>query len=188
MVLDFKAELDKLIRLESEPLPGESCELAEMLAEGCGLLSSFGKKQDDISLQVEEIYDLVQAAELREGLREEKRKADKLVGAVIGLCDIIEDFYEFAKTRDDELSRQAALMMRGADRMLGECGVSRIGDEEEAGIPLNPEIHTARSAAPSAYPKEHVARVLRSGYRHNGEVIRKAVVILSSGEDEGYNE
>ncbi|MCL2107600.1 MAG: hypothetical protein FWH26_11165, partial [Oscillospiraceae bacterium] len=190
--LDFKAELDKLIRLETEPLPQPGGELAEILAAGRELLSFFSKKQDDISMQVEEIYDLAQeagASDARDALRDERKQGARLAGAVIGLCDIIEDFYEFAKNgHDGELSRQALLMWRGAGRLLSECGMARIDGDCEAGRPLDPEVHAGQSMAPSPLPRGSVVSVLRSGYRHNGNVARKAAVILSAGPEGGYDE
>lgn len=175
-MLDFKAELDKLLSQESEPLPDSG------LAEA---LSFFNKKQDDISLQVEEIYDLVRESDTREllgALNDEKRRAKGLVGAVVGLCDIIDDFNAYAaQSGDDTLYEQALMMWDNTERFLEECGMARIGGE---GTELDPEIHTVQAVTPGTLPKEYVEHVLRSGYRYMGAVIRKASVAVSLGMGE----
>ncbi len=180
-MLDFKAELDKLLSMETEPLPDKGDELAEVLL-------SFGKKQTDISMQVEEIYDIVKDADdsaAREELRSERKRAVRLVNAVMGLCDIIEDFHVYAaRNADEALAGQALMMWRNTEKMLEECGMSRINGYGETGERFNPEIHKVQAVSPSVYPREHVTRVLRSGYRHMGEVARKAVVVVSAGKGE----
>jgi len=188
-MLDFKAELDKLLAMETEPLPEN--ELAEVLAAGRELLASFNKKQTDISMQVEEIYDLVREAdnaEMRDSLREEKRRAARLVGLIIGLCDILEDFHAYtAQGGDEALARQSLMMWKNSGKILEECGMARVCEPGETGEAFSPDIHTVQAVTPSDCPKEHVARVLRSGYRYMGTVVRKAAVVLSSGT-EGFNE
>lgn len=186
-MLDFKHELHKLLQQETQPLPQD--ELAEIAQAGRLLLSSLNKKQSDISLQVEEIYDIVgnmDTAALQEALQAEKGRAGELAAAVVGLCDILEDFRAYAAgAGEPELEEQARLMWKNAGRLLERCGFIRLGDE---GQPLDPEIHTVQSAVSSPVPREHVARVLQSGYRHLGTVVRRATVVVSKGMEDITNE
>jgi molecular chaperone GrpE (heat shock protein) len=186
-MLDFKRELNKLLDQETRPLPKD--EFAEIALAGQRVLAALDKKQSEISLQVEEIYDIVgnmDTAALQETLQSERRRADVLAGAVVGLCDSIEDFCAYAgDSGDTALAEQARVMWNNSADLLARCGFVRLGD---VGRPLDPEIHTVQSAAPSSFPREHVTRVLQSGYRYLGTVVRKAVVVVSKGTEEKPDE
>jgi molecular chaperone GrpE len=175
-MLNFETELNKLLARESEPLAHS--ELAELM------LAALNKKHADISFQIEEIYDLTKEADtsvLRETLDTEKRRADKLTAAVVGLCDILEHFCAYARQSGSEhLASQAFLLLKNSTAVLEGCGITRLGEEGQA---LDPEIHTVQNAAASSFPREHVAQVLQSGYRYLGEVVRRASVIVSTGPE-----
>lgn len=184
-MIDFKQELDKLLEKEPQPLPED--ELPALLLNGQKALDSLGKRQSELSIQLEEIYDIVgnmDTAVLQDALLGEKQRVGALVGAAVGLCDLLEDFLIYAQgSGDEELYKQARIMWSNSDTMLQRCGLARLGEE---GQQLNPEIHNVRSATRSPLPREHVARVLQSGYRYLGMVVRKAAVILSKGMETTY--
>lgn len=177
---DFEAELEKLLADEGEPLP--QGELAEVLAESRNLVEALYKNQADLSLQVEEIYDLVKDAdtrELRGVLKAERDRSQQLLGAVVGLSDMLEHVCVYAgQSGSAELEHQCRLLWQHGRRLLESCSIIRLG---EAGQPLDPALHTVQSAAVSEVPKEHLLRVLQSGYRYQGMLLRKAVVVVSLG-------
>jgi molecular chaperone GrpE (heat shock protein) len=179
-IVDFEAELEKLLAGEQEPLP--LFELAEVLAENRAVLEAVNKRQADVSLQVEEIYDLVKDADTRElqgVLNTERSRAQQLLGAAVGLSDLLEYFCVYAgQSGSAELEHQGRLLWQNSRRILEGCGITRLG---EAGQPLDPALHTVQSVAASEFPRETVAQVLQSGYRYLGRVARKAVVVLSTG-------
>jgi molecular chaperone GrpE (heat shock protein) len=179
-MMDFEAELNKLLARESGPLP--QSELAELAAAEQNLFASLNQKQTDLSLQIEEIYDLAKEADtrvLQEALETEKIRANRLAGAAVRLSDMLEDFCVYAaESGSEELAAQAVLLWKNSGALLEGCGITRLGEE---GQPLDPEIHTVKAAAPSFLPREHVSRVLQSGYRYLGEVVRKAAVLVSTG-------
>ena len=181
-MINFEAELVKLLAQESKPVL--QSELTELAAVGEHLLSTLNKKQADISLQVEELYDLTKESDntsLLESIKDEKARAAMTVRTAIGLSDLIDDFYEFAKqSGSEDLARQAVLMRKKADVLLEKCGTTRLGEEGQA---LDPEIHAVQSGAASRIPREHVAKVLQSGYRYLGAIVRKATVVVSIGRD-----
>jgi len=178
--MDFEAELAKLLAQESEPLP--ESELVEIAAAGRQLLLTLNKKQADISMQVEELYDLTKDSDntaLQEALQDVKARAQSAVRAAVGLCDLIEDFFEYSQQSGmEELARQALMMRKEADGLLEQCGIARLGEE---GQPLDPDVHSVRSGAASQIPREHVVKVLQSGYRYLGAIMRKATVVVSMG-------
>ncbi|MDR2070143.1 MAG: nucleotide exchange factor GrpE [Treponema sp.] len=185
--MDFEAELEKLLAGEQEPLP--QYELAEVLAESRTLLDALNKRQVDLSLQVEEIYDLAKEAdarELREALNAEKGRVHQLLGAVVGLSDLLEHFCVYAgQSGSPELEHQGRLLWQNSRLLLESCGILRLG---EAGQRLDPALHTVQSAVASELPQEHIVQVLQSGYGYLGTVLRKAVVVLSLGNTDTKRE
>jgi molecular chaperone GrpE (heat shock protein) len=180
---DFEAELDKLLSRETGRLP--QYEFAEFAAAGREFLAEFNKKQNDVSLQIEEIYDLVkEQGFLRETLEAEKAGADRLVGAAVGLCDLLEDFCAYAEqSGSEELKQQARLLRENSGGILAGCGILRFG---EPGQSLNPQIHRVRASVESSLPREQVVQVLQSGYVYQGVLIRKAAVVVSRGPERVY--
>jgi molecular chaperone GrpE (heat shock protein) len=177
-MLDFEAELNKLLARETGMLP--QYEFVELAAMNRELLTELNKKQTDTSLQIEEIYDLVKEQEvLRKTAAAEKARADHLVLAAIGLCDLLEDFYAYAKQNGGEdLKRQAELLWEKAGGILSGRGIFRFGEE---GQPLDPRIHSVRASVESSFPREQVVRVLQSGYGYQNILVRKAAVVVSRG-------
>jgi len=163
-MIDFEAELNKLLAQERVPLP--QSEFVEFAAVGQQLLHALYKKQSDISIQVEELYDLAKDLDntaLRKALQGEKVRSNLAVRAAVALCDLIDDFYEFSlQSGNEDIADQALLMRKKADSFLEGCGITRLGEE---GQPLDPEIHTVQTGAVSQIPREHVEKVLQSGYR-----------------------
>jgi molecular chaperone GrpE (heat shock protein) len=181
-MINFEAELEKLLSLESGELP--RYELAEFAALGQQLLADLNKKQTDVSLQIEEIYDLVKEQDnqvWRETLEAEKTRANQLASAAIGLSDLLEDFCAYAgQSGSEELKQQAGLLRKNSDGILAGCGIFRLG---EKGEPLNPQIHTVKASAESPLPREQVTRVLQSGYVYQNVLVRKAAVVVSRGQE-----
>jgi molecular chaperone GrpE (heat shock protein) len=179
-MLDFEAELNKLLSLETGRLPEH--EWAALAAAEQELLAELNKKQSDVSLQVEEIYDLVKEQGFwRETVVAEKSRADQLVWAAIGLADLLEDFCVYAgQSGSEELEHQTKLLWDKAGGILAGRGILRFG---EAGESLNPRIHTVQAGTESPLPREQVIRVLQSGYMYQSAIVRKAAVVVSRGQE-----
>jgi molecular chaperone GrpE (heat shock protein) len=176
--VNFEAELNKLLSLENGGLPGQGFAAGER-----ELLAEFSKKQTEVSLQIEEIYDLVkEQGFLRETAAAEKSRADQLVWAALGLADLLEDFCAYAgQSGSEELKHQAKLLWDKAGGILADRGILRFGGEGES---LNPRIHTVQAGAESSLPREQVIRVLQSGYAYQNAVLRKAAVVVSRGQED----
>ena len=184
-MLDFAAELDKLLSEEPRASDIGEDEFSLIVGSGRALLESLDKTQAGISLQVEEIYDIVKESDdSRKELKAEKAYLSQLLGAVIRLSDIIEDFAIFTQ-KYEELAEGVRMMWKDAATVLGECSITRLGAE---GQMLDPEIHTVHSVVPSAFPREYVEQVLRSGYSYRGTLLRKAIVVVSAGGKDFENE
>jgi molecular chaperone GrpE (heat shock protein) len=184
--MDFEVELNKLLSLEAGRIP--DYEFAAAAAAEQELLTELAKKQTDVSLQIEEIYDLVkEQGFLRERANAEKSRADQLALAAVGLADLLEDFCAYAgRSGSEELERQAKMLWENAGGILAGQGLLRFGTEGEA---LDPRIHTVKASGESPLPREQLIRVLQSGYVYQNTLIRKAAVVVSRGpETENQNE
>jgi molecular chaperone GrpE (heat shock protein) len=181
VMLNFEDELGKLLSNETERL--SPYEVAEFAAAGRELLAELNKKQTDVSLQIEEIYDLVKEQDtrvLQKAVDDEKARADQLVFVSMGLSDLLEDFSTYAEqSGGEELKHQAGLLWEQAGNILGGCGIFRFG---LAGESLNPQIHTVKASVESSLPREQVVQVLQSGYAYQGLLLRKAAVVVSRGQ------
>jgi molecular chaperone GrpE (heat shock protein) len=189
-VINFETELHNLLTRESEPISkNELTKLTELAAAGQQLLVTLNKRQTDMSAQIEEIYDLTKETDtrvLQTVLQAEKNRADQLAVTVMSLSDIIEDFCVYARqSGSEELEHQALMMRKNAGNLLESCGITNVGEEGQL---LDPEIHAVHSAVVSPIPREHVARVLQSGYRYLGALTRKAAVVVSVGMEETKGE
>ena len=178
-MLDFEAELEKLLSRERDLLP--QYEFAEVAAAGQRLFAELDRKQDAASLQIEEIYDLVKEQRaLIETAARDRQEKDRLVTAAIGIADLIEYFRAYAEQNGDEaLKAQARVMWQNTAGILANCGVFRFG---KAGEPLDPQIHTVKASVESSFPYEYVTEVLQSGYTTQNRLLRKAAVVVSRGQ------
>ncbi|MDR2051903.1 MAG: nucleotide exchange factor GrpE [Treponema sp.] len=186
-MLDFEAELDKLLSRETAPLP--QYELAELAAAGQNFLAELNKRQTDVSLQIEEIYDLVKEQDnraLQEAVNAEKTRANQLVFAAISLADLLEDFFAYAKrSGGEDLKYQAKLLWENAGGILSGRGIFRFGEEGQI---LNPQIHTVKASVESPLPREQVVQILQSGYLYQNVLLRKAAVVISRGQENTVRE
>ena len=185
-MLNFEKELETLLAGEIGAAETDAFDM--LVGEGQRLAKELGKKQDDLSLQIEEIYDIIKERDTKdEAVRTELGRVQQLQNAVVRMFDIIEDFLRFAaQSGNEELANQARMMWKNADRLLESCSIERIGTP---GTPLDPRLHTVLAAAHSQYPYEHIADVVQSGYRYSGTLIRKASVVVSlAGESRIKNE
>jgi molecular chaperone GrpE (heat shock protein) len=183
-MLNFEAELDKLLSRETGRLP--QYELMELAATG-ELLTELNKSQTDVSLQIEEIYDLVKEQDgLQKRMDAEKARANQLVLAAIGLVDLLEDVCTYAgQSGSEELEHQTGILWENAGTILSNCGIFRLGN---VGQLLNPQIHTVKASAESPFPPEQVVQVLQSGYLYRDMLVRKAAVVVSRGRTEEAGE
>jgi molecular chaperone GrpE (heat shock protein) len=181
-MMNFEDELDKLLACETKMLP--QYEAVELAAAGLELLSELNKKQTDVSLQIEEIYDIVKEQDiqaLQKAIDAEKARANQLVVAATALSGLLEDFCTYAAhSGSEELKHQAGLLWEHSGSMLEGCGILRFG---AAGELLNPQIHTVKASVESHLPREQVVQVLESGYAYQGILLKKAAVVVSQGPD-----
>ena len=169
--MDFEKELQTLLDAE-ETLPQDP--LAELARAQAGLLERIRKQGADMSLQTEEIYDIVK--ENDENAREIKLAAKRenlLLNGLVSLCDLLDGLL-----RHMQNTPHACTAAAQKEQLLHTCGLEPLGAKGER---LDPRLHTVSAAEYGESPTETVIRVLESGYVYRGKVLRKATVILSKG-------
>ena len=173
--MNFEAELKKLLDAEETPLLDPLAELARAQA---GFLEVISKQGSDVSLQVEEIYDIVKSAD--ENAKEIKNAAKRenlLLSSMIAMNDMLDSLMQYIGRTD---ARHSETIASKRDELMNVCGLERLG---LPGQQLDPRIHTVAAAEFDEAPPESVIRVLESGYLYRGNVVRKATVIISKGSE-----
>ncbi|GMO28993.1 MAG: hypothetical protein Ta2B_09930 [Termitinemataceae bacterium] len=183
-MLNFEIELNKLLLRETEPpLYSIFAPAVEMASLGNDILKDLQKRQTDVSLQVEEIYDLLKDQDthiLAEAYQSEKKQADSLALASVAICDLLEDFCAYARqSGNEDLQHQADILWRKSEQLLASSNLVRFGTTDQL---LNPQIHTVTKGVESSHPREMVLQVLQSGYLYKNDIIRKAAVVVSLGQ------
>jgi len=172
--MDFAAELQKLLDAESDPPLDPLVELARAQAD---ILEAIRKKEENISYQIEEIYDIVkESGENASEAKAAAKRETRLLEALITVSDVMDDVLQFLRGHGVE---HVDIIAAKVNEALEGCGVERLG---APGEPLDPRLHAVASAEFSDTPREHIIKVLQSGYAYGGKLARKAAVIVSKGE------
>ena len=169
--MDFAAELQKLLHAEEPPPIDPLAELAQAQTE---LLDSIQKNGANLSLQMEEVYDIIKDAD--ENAREVKAAAKRenmLLSGLVAMGDLLDNLLPYMQEHGQTIAAKK-------EDAMSACGLERLG---YIGERLDSRLHTVASAEYSGAPPESIIRVLESGYAYNGKIIRKATVILSKGAE-----
>lgn len=174
--MDFAAELQKLLRETEPPVVDPLSELAQAQAELTrvqeALLEGIQKNGADLSLQIEEIYDIVN--ESNEKAKEANaaiKRENLLLRGLVAMGDLLDNLLPY-------IQEHAQTIAAKKEEAMNACAIEQLGFPGER---LDPKLHSVASAEYSAAPLESVIRVLESGYAYRGKIIRKATVILSKG-------
>ena len=173
--MDFRIELKKLMDAE-ETTPLDP--LTELSRAQMGLFEAIQKTGTGISLQVEEVYDIVKEAD--ENTRELKsagKRESSLLSSLIAMSDIVDSLLQHMQSAAEV--HAATIAAKRADTLSG-CKLEMY---DGMGERLDPRYHTVATAEFSDAPSETVIKTLESGYIYRGNVIRKATVIISKGSE-----
>ena len=153
-MFNFDLELNKL----KSKVPRELIKPFD-IAQNDEMLAALSGKIEGLSLQVEEIYEIV-----------ENNKPDSaLLGTLINVFDLLEAY--FAAYDADGAGR------RKLREILSEGKLAVIG---EVGERLNPDIHKVIGAAyVEGIAAEQVVQVVLPGYSYENKIIRKAQILVS---------
>ncbi|MDR8019079.1 nucleotide exchange factor GrpE [Nesterenkonia aerolata] len=114
--------------------------------------------------------------------RDRSVERERTVGQVLtALLPVLDDVYA-ARQAGDLTDGPFAAIANKLEKLLGEQGLEVI---DEVGAAFDPSVHEAIIQQP--HPEiaaDHVAAVLRAGYRQNDRVLRAAQVMVSTGPAE----
>lgn|GEM_PF-1010889 len=177
--MDFAAELMKLLEAEELPPTDPLVELAQSQGgEDKELEKTLLQKNDDISLQIEEIYDIIKEAdENSKELKAAAKRENSLIAAIIASGDLLDNVLHYLRGLGED---DANIISSQRDIALASCDIERLGVPGER---LDPRFHTVGDGEFSEMPFETVTQVLDSGYVYRGKVLRKATVVISKGEE-----
>ncbi|WP_102159054.1 nucleotide exchange factor GrpE [Zhihengliuella halotolerans] len=112
--------------------------------------------------------------------RDREQVRELAVQSVLGSLLPVLDDLDAARAHGDLEDGPFAAVSRKLATILEGHGLERI---EEAGAEFDPNFHEALMQQPNAeVPADHVAQVLRVGYKKGERVLRAAGVIVSTGE------
>lgn len=112
--------------------------------------------------------------------RDREAVRDLAVQSVLNSLLPVLDDLDAARKHGDLDEGPFAAVAKKFDTILAGHGLERI---EDAGVAFDPNVHEALMQQPSPeVPEDHVAQVLRNGYRKGDRVIRAAQVVVSTGE------
>ena len=97
----------------------------------------------------------------------------------VNLLPVLDDI-DAARAHGDLADGPFASIANKLDTVLEGLGLERI---DEPGVAFDPNIHEALLQQPHAeIPADHVAQVLRTGFKKGERILRAAQVIVSLGE------
>ena len=171
--MDFAKELQKLLDAEEYPPVDPLLELARAQA---GMMETINKNGTGVSMQVEELYDIVKESDdnSREVKNAEKRES-QLLCALIAMCDLLDDLTKYVLSSG---AGHAETINAKIAEIMNNCGLERVG---YVGERLDPRLHTVSDGQHSDAPLETILYILQCGYEYRGTVIRKATVLISKG-------
>ncbi len=101
------------------------------------------------------------------------------ISALTALLPVLDDI-DAARQHGDLAEGPFASIAAKLEQALTGLGLEII---QETGVPFDPAIHEALMQVPNAeVPEDHVAQILRNGYRKGERMIRAAQVVVSTGE------
>ncbi len=105
-------------------------------------------------------------------------KNNAIASVFSGLIPVFDDITA-AREHGDLTDGPFAAIVRKLESVLEGFGLEVI---HEVGVAFDPTIHEAMLQAPNEeIPADHVAQVLRLGYKHGDRLLRAAQVIVSTG-------
>lgn len=134
------------------------------------------RTQTEISLTLSEIREQLEQNQVSNPLENE---INKLIQLNIDIADMIEAFYQYGKTSDnDAFCEQSRMMWLSLLKKFAAVGLTRIPDEQtKADHHLNEIV-----SIDATVEKGTVSSTVSSGYTYKGNLIRKSKVIVGNKE------
>ena len=127
----------------------------------------------------EMLFKMEQLSESVYGDQPDKNEKDLIIDKLIFVCDQLDIIRDFVKENLDSSEWEKTLDKTAAktNKEIKKIGLEKIYPAE---IKADPELHRAIDTAhKEGIEKNIIVKVLKAGYRYQGEIIRKAEVIVN---------
>jgi len=126
---------------------------------------------EELQLQLEEVSAFLQ----------DEDQTSNLIASQIAILDIIEHFYRFAQA-GSPLYDQAQMMWLTATKAATDVGIKGIDD---VGMLLDSARHEAKGTDNDInLPPGQITKTISCGYMYNGDILRKALVVVNRAPGE----
>ncbi|MBM7583193.1 molecular chaperone GrpE (heat shock protein) [Caldicoprobacter guelmensis] len=190
-MIDVAKELQEFVEDLQEDSLDRFCGLADVIGEFNKVLKKLGKEQYKYSHQLDEIMMTLEEQEnfhkgcvfLQQQNRMKDMEVKKLVAVLLSVLDSYEDLYRYAlKYGDESWKEQMTMQWNRTDIILKQNGIVRIEGIGELFVPQLYAVEEIRQLPD--IPNGQIVDVIRSGYMYNGEIIRKARVVVNQTSEE----
>ena len=167
------------------------CDIADVIGEFNKVLNKLGKEQYKYSHQLDEIMMFLEEQEnyhkecvfLQQQNRMKDMEVKKLVAVLLSVLDSYEDLYRYAlKYGDESWKEQMTMQWNRTGVILKQNGIVRIEGIGELFVPQLYAVEEIRRVP--GIPNGQIVDIIRSGYMYNGEIIRKAKVVVNQTLEE----
>ncbi len=188
-------DVDKELQAFIEDLHVDSYDrfydLIEVIDEFNKVLNKLGKEQYRYSNQLDEIMMSLEEQEnyhkecvfLQQQNRMKDMEVKKLVAVLLNILDSYEDLYRYSlKYGDESWKEQMTMQWNRTGIILKQNGIVRIEGIGELFVPQLYAVEEIRQVP--GIPNGQIVDIIRSGYMYNGEIIRKAKVVVNQTLEE----
>lgn len=167
------------------------CDIADVIGEFNKVLNKLGKEQYRYLSQLDEIMMSLEEQEnyhkecvfLQQQNRMKDMEVKKLVAVLLSVLDSYEDLYRYAlKYGDESWKEQMTMQWNRTGVILKQNGIVRIEGIGELFVPQLYAVEEIRRVP--GIPNGQIVDIIRSGYMYNGEIIRKAKVVVNQTLEE----
>lgn len=188
-MFDLKAEISKYEIIMNDVEYSDNFMILNKTIENFqASLKRSSKEHIELNAQLEELLDMIQNhedilnAQIEEVKASKKHKieASSLINAIIAIMDEIENIYRLSQKHEMEISMQYSSMWTKLINILSKAGIAVVGLQRDI---FNSNYYTVLGITyDKDFDNEMVVEVVNSGYVYNGEIIRRASVIVNKIE------
>lgn len=190
-MIDVAREIEKYASIDiNKEVAFDNDELSIILQNATKAYERIGKQQFKSNTILEELIEIVeenkvkedQIRDMRSIINKSDSNASKLLTGLLDINDAFEDMYLYvAKSEVKSLKEAINLQKEKNIRMLSLCGVTIIGNKTDN---FDSNIYIAKELGDREDLDDGVIiEVLRCGYIYDGQVIRKAQVVINKKPD-----
>ncbi|MCM8899915.1 nucleotide exchange factor GrpE [Caldicoprobacter algeriensis] len=190
-MIDVAKELQGFVEGLHEDSVERFCDIADVIGEFNKVLNKLGKEQYRYSSQLDEIMMFLEeqgnyhkeCVFLQQQNRMKDMEVKRLVAVLLNILDLYEDLYRYSlKYGDESWKEQMTMQWNRTGIMLKQNGIVRIEGIGELFVPQLYVVEEIRQVP--GIPNGQIVDIIRSGYMYNGEIIRKAKVVVNQTLEE----